>query len=110
MIKLGVWPVALEVCNALMATMLGNPLSPKFNTYDIRKKCDVPPLCYDFSKVDKFLAKPEVVEALGTQGRKWTSCNMTVHAMLMGDWMTNQETNVLYLLKEGVKGLVYSGD
>lgn len=68
---------------------MGNPLSPKFNVYDIRKKCDKPPLCYDFSNVDKFLAREDVIEALGVKGRKWESCNMKVHTMLLGDWMTN---------------------
>ncbi len=30
-------------------SVLGNPLKPKFNIYDIRDKCAHPPLCYDFS-------------------------------------------------------------
>lgn len=30
-------------------SVLGNPLNPKFNVYDIRDKCSHPPLCYDFS-------------------------------------------------------------
>lgn len=38
-----------------MSTILGNPLAPRFNVYDIRKGCDVPPLCYDLSNSDKFL-------------------------------------------------------
>jgi hypothetical protein len=42
---------------------MGNP--PVFNVYDIRRKCDYPPLCYDFSKVDKFLARSDVITALG---------------------------------------------
>lgn len=81
--------MALEACNLVMASMLGNPLAPRFNTYDIRIPCEKPPLCYNFSKVDQFLARPEVVEALGVQGRPWTSCNMKVHTVLLGDWMTN---------------------
>lgn len=28
----------------------------------------------------------------------------------MGDWMTNQASNVTYLLDSGVPGIVYSGD
>ena len=44
---------------------LGNPLKPKFNVYDIRRKCDFPPLCYDLSAVSKFLAREDVKEALG---------------------------------------------
>lgn len=78
--------------------------------YDIRKKCDHPPLCYDFSNIDKFLARDDVIEALGVKGKKWTSCNMAVHTKLMGDWMLDLSPKVKYLLENGVKGLVYSGD
>lgn len=42
-----------------------DPLKPRFNVYDIREKCEHPPLCYDFSLVDKFLARDDVIEALG---------------------------------------------
>lgn len=94
----------------LVTTILGVPVAPRFNVYDIRKKCEHPPLCYDFSKVDKFLAQEKIVEKLGTKGRKWSSCNMVVHTVLLGDWMTNQAEKVAYLLESGVKGLVYSGD
>jgi hypothetical protein len=45
----------LEFCQLNMAVILGNPLAPNFNVYDIRKKCDKPPLCYDLSNSDKFL-------------------------------------------------------
>jgi cathepsin A (carboxypeptidase C) len=46
---------ALEFCQLTMATVLGNPLAPRFNVYDIRKKCDFPPLCYDMSNSDKLM-------------------------------------------------------
>jgi len=54
-----------------VTTILGLPVAPRFNVYDIRKKCEHPPLCYDFSKVDKFLAREDVIKALGVEGRKW---------------------------------------
>jgi hypothetical protein len=61
------WQLAFDACQGLVDRIMGNP--PRFNVYDIRKKCDYPPLCYDFSKVDKFLAREDVVEALGVEGR-----------------------------------------
>ena len=42
--------------------------------YDIRDKCENPPLCYDFSDVKKFLEKKKVVEILKTEDRKWKEC------------------------------------
>lgn len=93
-----------------VSTILGLPTAPRFNVYDIREKCEHPPLCYDFSNVDKFLAREDVQKALGTTGRKWVDCQMMVHTFLLGDWITDLSSQVGYLLDNGVKGLVYSGD
>lgn len=49
------WLYALEFCQLTMTTILGNPLAPRFNVYDIRKGCDVPPLCYNMSNSDRLL-------------------------------------------------------
>ncbi len=55
------WIFPLEGCTLAMDTIVGNPLKPRFNIYDIREKCVNPPLCYDFSLVGKFLARPDVI-------------------------------------------------
>lgn len=65
--------VALEICQLQVEAVLGNPLSPKFNVYDIREKCQKPPLCYDFSNADTLLNKKEVKEELGAS-KKWVEC------------------------------------
>lgn len=91
-------------------SILGNPLSPSFNVYDIRKKCDYPPLCYDFSLMDKFIAREDVREILGVGKRSWSDCNMTVHTFMLGDWLLNLQSNVVDLLDAKVDVLVYSGD
>jgi len=51
---------ALELCQLLTETVLGNPLKPKFNVYDIRLPCEVPPLCYDFSNSGTYLNSPDI--------------------------------------------------
>jgi len=56
LIASGVWPVALEACQIMVEAILGNPVAPRFNVYDIREKCDKPPLCYDMSPADNLLA------------------------------------------------------
>jgi hypothetical protein len=43
-----------------MEAILGNPLKPRFNVYDIREPCGTPPLCYDFSVADDLLNTDEV--------------------------------------------------
>ena len=66
---------ALEYCQILADTVIGNPLSPKFNVYDIRIPCGTPPLCYDFSQSDEFLNRDDVQAVLGISGRKWVECD-----------------------------------
>lgn len=110
LIDAGVWPVALEYCQLLVTSILGVPTDPNFNVYDIREKCEHPPMCYDMSAAATFLNSPKVQEALGVSGRKWVDCNMEVHTALLGDWTTNMASKVSAVLEKGIQVLVYSGD
>jgi len=110
LISSGNWLVAMEECNVVMDVILGSPTDPRFNVYDIRLPCSDPPLCYNFSLVDDFLARPDVIAALGVQGRSWSECNNAVHTALLGDWMLNLIDDVVYLIEQGIFVFVYSGD
>lgn len=90
--------------------VLGLPFAPRFNVYDIRKKCEFPPLCYDFSELDKFLNRDDVREELDVPGREWESCNMKVHLALFADFEVNAAPMVTNILDRGFDVLVYSGD
>jgi cathepsin A (carboxypeptidase C) len=60
------------------------------NPYDITKKCEVPPLCYDFSHVQKFLNLESTKKALGVDEKhshKWASCNFGINSAFHTDWM-----------------------
>jgi len=110
LIKSGIWPVAFYECQLSSTTVLGNPLAPAFNIYDIRRKCDHPPLCYDFDNLGRFLERADVKAELGVKDRNWSSCNMIVHTFMVGDWVTNMDYAVTNLLKNNIQVLVYSGD
>lgn len=110
LIDTGIWLAAMEECQLAVTTILGLPVAPRFNVYDIRKQCDYPPLCYDFSPVENFLKRDDVIAELGVKGRSWESCNMAVHTALLGDWVTDLSNKVSYLLNNNVNVLVYSGD
>jgi cathepsin A (carboxypeptidase C) len=101
---------ALEVCQLTMASILGNPLAPSFNVYDIRKKCDVPPLCYNLSNSDRFLNNATIQAKLGVTGRYWVECDKLVHLALTGDWLNNLAAKMEAVLETGLSVLVYSGD
>lgn len=82
------------------------------NVYDVREKCEVPPLCYDFSNIGRFLDQPEVRDALGVGNRTWTDCNRIVSLGMIfaGDWMRNMEDEVRETLAAGVRVVVFSGE
>ena len=61
-------------------------LLPGMNPYDMRIKCEKLTLCYDFSNADKFYNNATVQAEIGAKG-SWSSCNMIVNKMFMGDWM-----------------------
>ena len=104
------WIYALEFCQLSMSYILGNPLAPRFNVYDIREGCGMPPLCYNMSNSDRFLNNATVQERLGVSGRKWVECGQAVHTALLGDWLTNLAAKVESVLESGLQVLVYSGD
>jgi cathepsin A (carboxypeptidase C) len=102
----------VEVCNLGITSVLGLPFAPNFNTYDIREKCTVPPLCYDFSDVDALFKRDDVLAELGVSGRSWEQCNMAVHTALITDWSTDGMSKVSELVDapENYKVLIYHGD
>jgi len=80
-----------------------------YNPYDMRLKCDVPPLCYDFGNIDKYLNRPDVQETLGAKG-SWSSCNMLANKLYIADFMKNYHNEIANLLENGLQVLIYAGD
>jgi len=100
---------AFIVCNTAETTpyqMTG------LNPYDIRKKCEKIPLCYDFSYIEKFLNLDSTREALhvAEESNKWTSCNMGINLKFHSDWMHDFSPFVADLLNDGIPALIYAGD
>lgn len=99
---------AFTTCNM---SLLSPVLAGGWNQYDLRVKCAKPPLCYDFSGVNKFLARPDVKKTLGVAPEsEWTQCNRGVNMQFMGDWMHNYQNQIPDLLASGIPVLIYAGD
>jgi carboxypeptidase C (cathepsin A) len=103
--------IATELCNAgllIPYTLTG------MNPYDMREKCAVPPLCYDFSNVATYLKRPEVLNALNIDPKHkgWSDCNRAVAMAfeLGGDWMRDYQQMIPDQLAAGIKVLIYAGD
>ena len=82
------------------------------NPYDMRVKCEKPPLCYDFSNVATYLKRPDVQAALGVTGHKWSDCNhgVAIGFELDGDWMQHYQQMIPDQLAAGIRVLIYAGD
>jgi len=100
---------AYDVCNLLE---LEPVVLTGVNPYDVRIPCQVPPLCYDFSLLTKFLSQPSVKEQLGVGDHEWHECNRVtdLKLVLAGDWMLNYATDIPLLLANNKRVLVYAGE
>eukprot|EP01064_Diplonema_japonicum_P037449 TRINITY_DN875_c0_g8_i1.p1 TRINITY_DN875_c0_g8~~TRINITY_DN875_c0_g8_i1.p1 ORF type:complete len:448 (+),score=145.26 TRINITY_DN875_c0_g8_i1:54-1397(+) len=99
--------IAQTICNQ---EMMGPYESTGLNPYDIREKCQVPPLCYNMTNIDKFLNTPSTQDALGVKRQKWESCNMQVNQQFAADWMKSYQGMVPDLLANNIRVLIYAGD
>eukprot|EP01134_Creolimax_fragrantissima_P007109 CFRG7109T1 len=101
-------PAAMEVCNMLFMmpiTLQG------INQYDVREKCEHPPLCYNFDSVSDFLNSESTKKVLGVESvEKWQSCNMIVNLHFMTDFMRDLSPNVTMLLEDNLDVLIYAGE
>eukprot|EP00884_Botryococcus_braunii_P006077 jgi/Botrbrau1/15470/Bobra.43_2s0092.1 len=79
-----------------------------FNVYDIRLPCNFP-LCYDFSRLDAYLAQPDVRQKLGVGDHRWEACSNQVHQDLEVDIMRSYSDRVSPLLNNGIRVLIYAG-
>jgi len=81
-----------------------------YNPYDMRIKCESPPLCYDFSEVSKWLNSKDVQAELGVS-KHWGDCNRLVNMAFQTDFMRSYaKTKIPDLLNNGYKVLIYAGD
>lgn len=97
---------ALLICNG--ALLMPYQLTG-YNPYDMRIKCEDPPLCYNFEKQTAYLNDEKVQKQLGVN-KSWKTCNMLVNMAFRGDWMKNFQQQLPELLSDNIRVLVYAGD
>ena len=71
------------------------------NPYDIRKKCEHPPLCYDFSFVGDFLNLESTKQALNVDenhSHHWASCNYGINMKVSDDFYFLDRREIFVLL------------
>jgi cathepsin A (carboxypeptidase C) len=97
---------AFFICNAGLTSpyqMTG------LNPYDIRKNCDVPPLCYDFGPIKRFLNAKATKEALhvdAAHSHSWETCNFGINGKFHTDWMKDFSGYIADMLNDGIPALI----
>jgi carboxypeptidase C (cathepsin A) len=106
--------VAATACEALTNYVLERAektLGRSVNPYDIRKECTPPPMCYELSQVDKFLARDDIRTELGIpQHIRWQECNALVQKLLLSDDVLSFQQDVALILAKQRRVLIYSGN
>lgn len=96
-------------CNSPGTEITGNP--PRFNLYDIRIPCKGTN-CYEEQDelTTRFLNRADVKKALGVTGRIWKSCVTTVHSALAKQHNRSSVHDIVFILENNIKVLLYNGD
>lgn len=100
---------AVEACNL---SLMGPYLSSGLNPYDMRLKCQKPPLCNDYSALTKFLNSNLVKDFLKIPDDKdWAPCNQEVNIQftLNGDGVKSTKPYVEDLIGK-INIVIYAGD
>ncbi|KAA0153174.1 hypothetical protein FNF29_03363 [Cafeteria roenbergensis] len=98
---------AKQFCNA---AMFGPYDATGFNPYDIRSKCEIPPMCYNFTGLTSFLNLESTKKAIGVEGHDWAPCNSQVYTDFDSDWMKNMAWTIPPILEADIRVWVYAGD
>ena len=111
LLDLHLWLVAFYECQLITLFVLGPAeahIGHSINTYDICQPCRVPPLCYNFSNITKFLSRSDVKADLGIGSHSWEQCNQLVELALVNDWVHEFKDAVSTVLSNGRRVMVYS--
>jgi len=102
------WGSAFYDCNMVLETAL--QYAGNVNVYDIRKKCNPQPLCYDLSAISNYLDQASIRKKLGVGNIAWETCNTKVYSKLENDFEQSYLFDIPQLLSGGVRVLIYNGN
>mmetsp|Transcript_997 Transcript_997/g.1801 ORF Transcript_997/g.1801 Transcript_997/m.1801 type:complete len:547 (-) Transcript_997:210-1850(-) len=106
---IGTFPICQAAQEAWTMGLMLPFAATGYNHYDMRIKCEVPGLCYNFTSVSDFLNREDVQEALGVD-KAWTECDRTTALEFAGQEMRNVDYLIPQLLEDGINVMLYAGD
>jgi len=96
-------------CNAVFSDVIDG--TNNVNYYDIRKKCNPAPLCYDLSNIVTYLNLPSTRQKLGVGDRTWTTCDGTVYSYFENkDFERSFLKDIPKILATNISVLMYNGN
>lgn len=100
---------AYSFCNLFETTPYYNT---GLNPYDIRVPCGDNSLCYNFTNVEIFLNLESTRQALhvSEEVKAWETCNNAVNVLFVNDWMRDYQMDLVPMLENGIRVLIYAGD
>jgi cathepsin A (carboxypeptidase C) len=100
---------AYTYCNLFLTTPYYNS---GLNPYDIRVPCGDNDLCYNFTNIETFLNLESTRQALhvSSEVKEWQSCNTAVDVMFMSDWMRNFHHELVEMMEDDIRVMIYAGD
>ncbi|KAJ2824596.1 hypothetical protein IWW50_003260, partial [Coemansia erecta] len=104
--------IALNYCMTTLQGMLGYD-NPDVNPYDVRIKCEEPPLCYPSEgHLSNFLNQTSVQKILNARETNFQLCSTDVQSLFGSelDYLQNTDVDVAKVLEAGIPVLIYNGD
>jgi carboxypeptidase C (cathepsin A) len=102
----------VAVCSFAEILIIGNPILPMFNLYDVRQPCEEFIKCYPDNGLSYLMNALEFRKFIGGKvGPIWEECNMAAHLFLLSDYQVMYGHYLKDLLNSGdLNVLIYNGD
>ena len=95
-----------------MASAIANGASPRFNMYDIRQNCSIPPGCNNDTYLSIFANRADVRSELKVGDRIWIQCSRTVDIQIEKDFFIDVSSTLKELLDKhkDLKVVLFNGN
>ena len=103
--------LSTSLCELGMMSIIGNPILPLFNLYDIRLPCESYFTCYPENGLEKVLNTYNFKKLLGVKmDGSFEECNYFTHLFLSHDMQKMYGYELKDILNDGTPVLIYNGD
>ncbi len=99
-----------SIFTLLFCSVAKNIAQAGMSSFDYTWKCVDPVDCYDFGRIYRFMARPDVLAELGVAGKTWTYTADAVNNAMLYDNLKDYSTGLKDLLAQNISVTLYYGD